>query len=449
MDAQPGVYAINGTVLGADEVNPVLGDATITVETEKPPHDPPKPRYYGLWLDSTDGGSVTSPGEGLFAYEQFSKVNLVATPAQGYRFAEWVGDVRQVDDVEEASAEVTMSYHYFITAVFELDEEVDPAVEYDLTILSSEGGSVTIPGEGEFTYPEGTVVDLVAVADADHEFMGWIGDTQQIADTTSAQTTITMQGHYTIGAVFVEHTLTVDSTGGGSVTDPGEGEFTYLWGTVVDLEAVADEGYRFVEWTGDIDDIGNVGAAQTTIAMYDSYSITANFEEIPTYDLTIGSTAGGSVTTPGEGVFTYDDGTVVNLVAQAAENYNFVNWTGDTGTIGNVNAASTTITMQGDYSITANFEEDDDWERPTGCFIATAAYGTPSAGEIDVLRQFRDVVLLESGAGSRFVAWYYGTSPPIARFLAGHELLRTFTREFLVNPLVWLVEATSFIWQLS
>jgi len=74
------------------------------------------------------------------------------------------------------------------------------------------------------------------------------------------------------------------------------------------------------------------------------------------YDLTISSTAGGSVTTPGEGTFTYDAGAVVNLVAEADGEYQFSSWTGDVGTIANINAATTTITMSGDYSITANFQ---------------------------------------------------------------------------------------------
>jgi uncharacterized repeat protein (TIGR02543 family) len=77
------------------------------------------------------------------------------------------------------------------------------------------------------------------------------------------------------------------------------------------------------------------------------------------YHLTIASTAAGSVSTPGEGTFTYEEGEVVNLLAEAEKGYQFINWTGDVGSIDNVNTASTTIIMDGDYSITANFAEDE------------------------------------------------------------------------------------------
>jgi hypothetical protein len=48
---------------------------------------------------------------------------------------------------------------------------------------------------------------------------------------------------------------------------------------------------------------------------------------------------------------------VISLVAILATDYRFVQWTGNVGTIANINAASTTITMNGNYQITANFEE--------------------------------------------------------------------------------------------
>jgi hypothetical protein len=73
------------------------------------------------------------------------------------------------------------------------------------------------------------------------------------------------------------------------------------------------------------------------------------------YELTISSTEGGSVTTPGEGTFTYDEGTVVNVVAEPQEGHRFVCWTGDVWMVDDVNTASATVTMRGNYSITANF----------------------------------------------------------------------------------------------
>lgn len=78
-------------------------------------------------------------------------------------------------------------------------------------------------------------------------------------------------------------------------------------------------------------------------------------EPSPECDLSISSTEGGSVTTPGEDIFAYNKTTVVNLVAQADDGYQFVKWTGDAGTIQDVNAASTNITMDATCSITAVF----------------------------------------------------------------------------------------------
>ena len=156
----------------------------------------------------------------------------------------------------------------------------------------------------------------------------------------------------------IQYDLIISSTAGGSVTTPTEGTFTYDVGTVVSLATTPASGYQFVNWTGDVGTIDNVEAALTTITMNGDYSITANFEAIPSeqFGLTISSTAGGSVTTPGEGAFSCDVGVVVILVATPASGYQFVNWTGDVGTIANVNAAITTITMNDSYLITANFE---------------------------------------------------------------------------------------------
>jgi hypothetical protein len=323
-------------------------------------------------------------------------------------------------------------------------------VRYYLSISSTTGGSVTTPGEGVFAYDEGALVDLVATPGGGYQFVEWTGNVGTVADVYAASTTITMNGDYSITANFeeappVQYDLTISSTAGGLVTDPGEGVHKYDEGALVDLVATPGGGYKFVEWTGDVGTVADVYAASTTITMNGDYSITANFEEVPLvqYDLTTFSSEGGSVTEPGEGVFTYDGGAVVDLVVTPDEGYQFDEWTGDVGTIADIEAAVTTITMNSNYSITANFVA-----APSGgCFIATAAYGTPSAEQIDVLREFRDIVLLESIPGSLFVSLYYQFSPPVADFIAGNQLLRTVVREFLIDPIVWVVEATGDMWR--
>jgi len=76
----------------------------------------------------------------------------------------------------------------------------------------------------------------------------------------------------------VRHSLSILSTEGGSVTEPGEGAFPlYSEGRVVDLVATPDAGYHFDEWTGDVDTIADVEDATTTITMYGTYVIIANF----------------------------------------------------------------------------------------------------------------------------------------------------------------------------
>lgn len=78
-----------------------------------------------------------------------------------------------------------------------------------------------------------------------------------------------------------EFSLAINSTAGGSVTTPGEGGFVYDEGTVVDLVATPEEGYEFLSWAGDVDTIGNVDAAETTITVDDRYSIVARFDRTP------------------------------------------------------------------------------------------------------------------------------------------------------------------------
>jgi hypothetical protein len=242
-------------------------------------------------------------------------------------------------------------------------------------------------------------------------------------------------------AVYIEEeppvrynlTISIHPAGWGS-TQPAAGTHPLVENTNVTITATALNGYAFSHWSGDA-----AGTDPTiTVTMNADHAIIANFEvaEIPPVEcgLTISCTTGGLVTEPGVGPFTYDAGEVVALMAEPGDGYWFVIWTGDVATIASCSAASTTIVMNGDYSVTATFQEGvpPPVLPELDCFIATAAYGTPMAGEIQVLREFRDRYMLTNPVGQALVDFYYEVSPPVAEFIAEHPGLKPVVRAGLM-----------------
>jgi hypothetical protein len=424
-------------------------------------------RQYTLTNTSTAGGSITAPGEGIFTYDAGTVVNLVATPASGYRFVNWTGNVGTINSTNAASTTIAMTGNYSITANFEaIAPGVPPPVQYSLIVSPSAGGSVTSPGAGAFAYDAGTVVNLVATPANGYRFVSWSGSVGTIANVYAASTTITMNSNYSITTNFVAiYDLSISSTEGVSVIQPGEGVFSYDEGTVVDLVAEAEQDYRFVEWTGDVGTIADVYAAETTITMKGDYSITANFERIPPSKVypTVTTRAATKITTSSttlEMSYTAGDFSPVKVrfayKKSTDSTWSYTAWVSKRAD-GTHAEVLTGLDFNTAYDFKSQLKYDGtvvggtslqfttDTPSPSGsggCFIATAAYGTPTAKQIDLLREFRDVVLLQSTVGSQFVALYYQVSPPIADFIAGNSFLSTLVRELLVDPIVWVVQAT-------
>jgi len=295
---------------------------------------------YWLMVNTTAGGTVTQPGVGNTTQTAGAQVTLVAEPDATHCFNTWTGG--PVGNATAASTTITMNGNYTIQANF--------VPKYVLNVSSGTGGSVTTPSVATSSYCQGIVVPLVATASSGYNFVNWTGG--PVANASAASTTITMNGNYTITANFVfvgTYWLMVNTTAGGTVTQPGVGNTTQTVGAVVNLVATPSTGC-FVNWTGG--PVANASAASTTITMNGNYTIQANF--VAKYTLTISSTSGGTVSTPGVGSFPYCPGIVVNLVATQSTGYNFVNWTG--GPVASPTAASTTITMNGSYTIQANFQ---------------------------------------------------------------------------------------------
>jgi hypothetical protein len=120
-------------------------------------------------------------------------------------------------------------------------------------------------------------------------------------------------------------------------------------------------------------------------------------------------------------------------------------------TVGGVQASQTAtwVSAQIDYNFDLTISALPDgspFPFPFPCFVATAAYGTDTAEEINILRQFRDVVLLPSGLGAEFVFLYYEVSPPIAEVISRDDFLRTAVRAGFVDPVVAILNWSHALW---
>ncbi len=299
----------------------------------------PEPVEYTLTINATNGtvsvkvGGDNLTGSSPYTIEEGSSVSLTANPDDDYSFDEWSGDLTGNDN----PISFMMNSDVSVTATF----VEDTPTQYTLTTDVVGNGSITLNPSGG-VYDEGTVVTVEAVADTGWSFDSWSGD----LSGSDNPTTITIDGDKTITATFTinQYTLTTNVVGNGSITlDPTGG--TYDYGTVVTVEAVADSGWSFDSWSGDLSGSDN----PTTITIDGDKTITATFT-LNQYTLTTNVVGNGSITlNPSGGV--YDEGTVVTVEAVADSDWSFDSWSGDL--TGSTNP--TTITMNGDRSITATF----------------------------------------------------------------------------------------------
>jgi hypothetical protein len=225
--------------------------------------------------------------------------------------------------------------------------------EYNLTVSVS-GSGTTSPSPGVHSFAQGTVVNINATPASGWQFSNWTGS--GIANPDSAITTVTLDGDKTIIANFNRITqnydLTIENRGSGTTT-PSAGVHSYARDSVVDITAIPASGWRFVKWTGS--GIANPDSVTTTVTMNVDRTITASFTQITqNYDLTI-SVSGSGITTPSAGINSYSQGTMVNITAIPDGGWHFVSWTGSG--IANPDSVTTTVTMNEDKTIIANFTQ--------------------------------------------------------------------------------------------
>ncbi len=152
---------------------------------------------------------------------------------------------------------------------------------------------------------------------------------------------------------------------------------------------------------------GSTGSTTATVtSSVDGHMTIALKPQVATWTLAISTTTGGTVTTPGIGNFNYNNGTNASIVAANDVNYHFVNWTGSAVTAGKVaspTSASTTVLMDANYTVTANFAVNT--RSLTTSATAGGTVSTPGIGTYLYNQGTSNPIIASNNTGYYFVNW--------------------------------------------
>jgi hypothetical protein len=258
-----------------------------------------------------------------------------------YTFASW-SDGGALSHTVTASSSVP-SYTASFTTSYQLTTSASPSAD----------GTVS-PASGSY-YAAGTAVNLTATPNSGYKFTSWTGN---VASSTSASTSITMNAPQTVTANFavnnsnitintVPSGLHVSVDGGAAQVAPVS--VNWQLGSQHTIATTSPQGssgtqYTFASWS----DGGALSHTVTAASNVTSY--TASFNT--SYQLTTSAipSADGTVS-PASGSY-YSAGTSVNLTATPNSGYKFTSWTGN---VASSTSASTSITMNAPQTVVANF----------------------------------------------------------------------------------------------
>lgn len=301
---------------------------------------------FELNIATPANGSVTR-NPSLVSYDAGTQVTLTAVPATGYQFVRWNGDLSGTEN----PAVITMDAVRNVSVEFS-------QVTHTLEVLAQEGGSIMYPDPPIGIVGHGATIEIRAESDDAHDFNGWtilsgdpviVNPLQSITDVTLTNDA-RIQANFTVKA----YQLSVSTRAGGTTTPSSPISVNH--GVATPLEATVNNGYTFDRWivtSGDatIEDPTN---QTTTVTLTGNATVVASY----IYTLTLSTNgSGGLITTPGDPSVTAQYDVPVSIVAEPATGYAFTHWTVVSGTayVGNLESPSTTVRLQDNAQVRANF----------------------------------------------------------------------------------------------
>lgn len=372
---------------------------------------------------SVNGTTYQSGYSSMF--NEGEEIQLDATPASGWEFVNWTAGDSVVSSTPSFTYAVTDRAN--LKANFRIAQPQIQSYIISIGVQSNGMGTISIDGGaygvgGTATYDEGDTISLNAQAASGYRFVNWTADGAVVSTNQSfnykVEGKVSLLAHFEKAPTSYMVNIGIHSNGMGNITINGNSQTglsgSYDEGTQFELTAEAAAGYRFVNWTnGDEVVSTDPDFTYTVTGRTDLY---ANFEKAPASYFTsidLAPTGVGSITINGEdskGITTqYDEGTQLELTAEAIEGWRFVNWTNN-GTVVSTDP-NFTFTVNGETRLLAHFEKI-----PASYIVSinTSPFGTgnitingnASQGITAVYDEGEEITLTaEPINGYRFVSW--------------------------------------------
>ena len=302
--------------------------------------------------------------------EDNEKITLTATPKEGYSFVNWTVNG------EEVSKEAT--YTATITADTEFKANF---ISYKITVIASEGGTATA---SKTQVGHNAQVTLTATPQEGYSFVNWTVNGEEVSKDATYTATITADTEFK--ANFISYKITVIASEGGTAT---ASKTQVGHNAQVTLTATPQEGYSFVNWTVNGEEVSKDAIYTATIT--EDIEIKANFIS---YKITVISGEGGTATASKTQV---GHNAQVTLTATPQDGYYFVNWTVNGEEVSKETTYTATITE--DIEIKANFAK---CKKIT---VLTSEGGTAEASKTQVEDNEKITLTATPKEGYSFVNW--------------------------------------------
>ena len=279
---------------------------------------------YKVTVIAGEGGTATANKTQVAPNGQ---VTLTATPNVGYIFVNWT-----VDD-KEVSTQPT----YTATIIEDTEFKANFIITHKVTAVADEGGTTKV---SKSQVEHGGQVMLTATPNEGYSFVNWTVNGVEVSRQSTYTATITSDTEFK--ANFITHKVTVISGEGGTAT---ANKTQVGHNGQVTLTATPNEGYSFVNWTVNGEEVST--SATYTVTVTNDIEYVANFIS---YKVTVLSGEGGTATANKTQVG-YNG--KVTLTATPNEDYHFINWTVNGEEVSKENSYTVSVTSDMEYK--ANF----------------------------------------------------------------------------------------------